>query len=134
MKPPLPLVTFAPHSAIGGFVFNPPSAFGKQGTLFIAEFGSEAPLTTGGKPSAYVGHRVSQLNLQTGTVRPFLINSSGRAASETGGGGLERPIDVKFGRDGAMYMIDMGILQVGKGFVAESGVMWRVVPTSKVKE
>lgn len=40
---------------------------------FIAEFGSEAPETTGGKPLPKVGHRVSRIDMNTGKIYTFAI-------------------------------------------------------------
>jgi glucose/arabinose dehydrogenase len=126
MLPPQPVANFAPHSAIMGFDFNYDPAFGPVGEVFIAEFGSEAPGTTGGKPAPQVGHRVSRMNVKTGQIKNFLINRSGYPASQTGGGGLERPIDVVFGADGGMYVVDMGITVGFGNLIPNTGVIWRV--------
>jgi hypothetical protein len=52
--------------------------------------------------------------------------------------GIERPIDVKFGPDGAMYIVDYGIANVNSArtaegqvpyeFPPETGAVWRVTP------
>ncbi len=107
--PPRPFAVFKPHSAIMGFDFNYNERFGPVGDVFIAEFGSEAPRTTGGKPAPRVGHRVSRIAMNTGEINTFAINKSGYPASKTDGGGFERPIDVVFGPDQAMYVVDFGI-------------------------
>ncbi|MEI4828937.1 hypothetical protein WAX78_15710 [Bacillus sp. FJAT-53711] len=83
--------------------------FGPVGEAFIAEFGSEAPNTTGGKPARKVGHRVSRINPETGVIMTFAINKTGLAAFTTGGGGLERPIVVTSGKQNEMYITDFGI-------------------------
>lgn len=129
MHPPKPLANFTPHSAIMGFDFNPTPLFGRIGDVFIAEFGSEAPETTGGKPLPKVGHRVSKIDIQTGNILTFAINKSGYAASYTGEGGFERPIDVLFGSYNEMYIVDFGLTSEEEGmqpFVPETGVIWRV--------
>lgn len=123
MQPPHPVATFEPHSATMGFDFNSNSSFGSLDDAFIAEFGSEAPTTTGGEPLPNVGHRVSRIDMRTGRVSPFAINHSGVAASDTGGGGLERPIDVVFGPDNNMYIVDFGIFPKP---VPKTGVIWKV--------
>jgi glucose/arabinose dehydrogenase len=128
MIPPLPLVNFAPHSAIMGFDFNPFPSFGYVGDCFIAEFGAEDPLTTGGSMIPHVGHQVSKINMQTGQVTPFAQNRTRLSASESGGVGLERPIDVVFSNQ-SLYILDFGILNVGdKGTSAvnNTGMIWRV--------
>ena len=50
--------------------------------------------------------------------------------------GMERPIDVKFGPDGAMYIVDYGIANINSArgaegqvpyeFPPETGAVWRV--------
>ena len=126
MTPPRPLARFAPHSATMGFDFNYSPTFASVGDVFIAEFGSEAPTTTGGSPLPNVGHRVSRIDMRTRQITPFAINNTGQAASATGGGGLERPIDVVFGLHGEMYIVDFGIFPP-KGEPSNSGVIWRVM-------
>jgi glucose/arabinose dehydrogenase len=125
-KPPKPFASFAPHSATMGFDFNENPHFAPIGDVFIAEFGSEAPTTTGGRPSPKVGHRVSRIDMRTGDVTPFAINKTGVAATATGGSGFERPIDVVFGQNGDMYIVDFGVFPPKEGPSA-SGVIWRVV-------
>ncbi|HET7627150.1 MAG TPA: PQQ-dependent sugar dehydrogenase [Bacillales bacterium] len=126
MQPPRPIAVFPPHSATMGFDFNRNAAFGSVDDVFLAEFGSGAPLTTGGEPLPHVGHRVSRVQVNTGNVSPFAINRSGRAASETDEGGLERPIDVVFGPGGEMYIVDLGLFSGGTAR-PKTGVIWKVV-------
>lgn len=127
MRPPLPVAVFAPHSATMGFDFNYTHRFENFGDVYIAEFGSEAPETTGGEPLPGVGHRVSRINMKNGKVTTFAINKSGFAASYTGGGGLERPIDVVFGQDESMYVVDFGISGDGEAdYLEGTGVIWRI--------
>lgn len=128
MLPPKPFSIFAPHSAIMGFDFNYDSNFGPYGDAYIAEFGSEAPETTGGKPLPGVGHRISKINMKTGKITNFAINKSGFAASYTGDGGFERPIDVVFGPDKAMYILDFAVTPEGEPdeYYPKTGVIWRI--------
>lgn len=125
MEPPKLFASFAAHSAIMGFDFNDNPAFAPVGDAFIAEFGSEAPTTTGGKPAPKVGHRVSRIDVRAGQVTPFAINKNGLAASATNDGGFERPIDVVFGPNGDMYIADFGIFPPKEGS-RNSGVIWRI--------
>lgn len=129
MMPPRPFTTFTSHSAIMGFDFNYNNDFGPCGDVYMAEFGSLAPGTTGGKPLPGVGHRVSKVNMQTSEVTEFAINKSGFAASYTGGGGFERPIDVVFGPDNAMYIVDFGVNDKDNpgGYYPKSGVIWKII-------
>ena len=62
----------------------------------------------------------------------FAINKSGYAASYTNSGGFERPIDIIFGPDNVMYIVDFGVFEEegGKGNIPETGVIWRVARTT----
>jgi glucose/arabinose dehydrogenase len=129
MIPPKPVTVLKPHSATMGFDFNYDSAFGPIDEVYIAQFGSEAPETTGGQKTPGVGHRVSRINPANGGVTTFAINQSGLPASETNGGGIERPIDIVFGRRGEMYIVDFGYRKPpgsGEGYIPKTGVVWKV--------
>lgn len=128
MVPPKPFANFPNHSATMGFAFNYNKNFGDFGDAYIAEFGSEAPETTGGKPLPNVGHRVSQIHMNTGKISTFAINKSGYAASYTGCGGFERPIDVVFDKAGAMYVVDFSLSPPNEPdkFIPNTGVIWKI--------
>ncbi|MGJ7911482.1 PQQ-dependent sugar dehydrogenase [Neobacillus sp. LXY-1] len=133
MTPPKPIAVFTSHSATMGFDFNYNPSFGPTNEAYIAEFGSEAPETTGGKLTPGVGHRVSRINTSTGKITAFAINSSGLPASQTDGSGLERPIDVVFGYNGEMYIVDFGYRKPpgsGEGYLPNTGVLWKVTKQS----
>jgi glucose/arabinose dehydrogenase len=129
MTPPKPVAIFKPHAAIMGFDFNHNPSFGQVDEAYIAEFGSEAPETTGGKKTPGVGHRVSRINPNSGKISTFIMNQTGKPASETGGGGIERPIDIVFGEQGEMYIVDFGFRKPfgsGEGYLPNTGVVWKV--------
>jgi glucose/arabinose dehydrogenase len=128
MLPPKPFALFAPHSAIMGFDFDFNGNFGPNGDAYIAEYGSEAPETTGGKPLPGVGHRISRIDMRNGQIYDFAINKSGYAASYNGEGGFERPIDVVFGPDAAMYVLDFAVTPENEPdeFIPGTGVIWRI--------
>ena len=113
--------------------------------LFVPEFGDMEWITnpTRDKPA---GCRIAVLKTSgTGehTIRAFVQNVQVGPGSTQGklGEGIERPYDVKFGPDGAMYIVDFGSLRVNlhniaKGkfpvqFDQETGMVWRV---TKVRE
>ncbi|MDI7276210.1 MAG: hypothetical protein QME94_09530, partial [Anaerolineae bacterium] len=61
-------------------------------------------------------------------------NRSGGPGSVTGNGGLERPIEAKFGPDGDLYIVDLGILQWHEAertweAIPGTGVVWQVSRT-----
>jgi glucose/arabinose dehydrogenase len=116
-----------------------PASFGGFGDhLFVAEWGDLAPPTNPlrGPP---VGSRIARLNPATGSqVEAFIRNAMPGPASAQGatGRGLERPYYVKFGPDGAMYIVDYGIARinpVGPGtpyeFPPNTGAIWKVTRT-----
>ncbi len=71
------------------------------------------------------------MNLATGQVTDFLTNKTGAGpASAVGNRGLERPIMVEWGPDGALYVVDFGVINItdqGMNAAPNSGVVWRVV-------
>lgn len=119
-----------------------PASWGDwAGHVFIAEWGDLAPPTNplrGNKPA---GYRVVRIDPADGRVHPFVANRQPGSASKQGakGEGIERPFDISFGPDGAMYIVDygqviinMGRTQNGKPLPphdpqARTGVIWRVV-------
>ena len=75
---------------------------------------------------------------QSGALEPFVSNAAPGPASRQGatGRGLERPFDVQFGPDGAMYIVDYGVVTVDMSLIEEgkppysyeegTGTIWRV--------
>ncbi len=85
-----------------------PASWGEfAGQLFVAEWGDLAPPTNPllDRPT---GYQVSRIDPATRQAVPFARNAMPSPASAQGapGMGLERPFDVKFGPDGAMYIVD----------------------------
>jgi hypothetical protein len=73
------------------------------------------------------------VNLATGEATDFLINKSGKPASATGGGGLERPIQLEYAPDGSLYLVDFGVINItekGMNATPNTGVVWRVTRTA----
>jgi len=127
--PPRPYSEFPPHTTITGFDFNYNSNFGTYGDVYISLFGSLGPMTMGrSAPYDGIGYNISKIDMKTGNIITFINNRSGLPANEKRGGGLGRPLDVAFGPDGAMYILDMGMndpLFMNR-IVPNSGVIWRV--------
>lgn len=126
MIPPSPIAVFPPHSAAMGFDFNYNPDFGPVGDVYVAEYGPGRP---GPTPTPRLGHRVSRIEMVTGRIKTFAANRSGYSATVTGEGGFECPIDVVFGPDGDMYVVDMGVPLAGEGFLPKSGAIWRISRT-----
>ena len=140
--PPSPAAVLGVHSSSDGFDFSKSTDFGYVGQAFIAQFGDQSPAS--GKVLAPVGFKVVRVEVTTGVVEEFAVNR-GRAngpASKIGGGGLERPVAVRFDPTGsALYIVDFGVMTLGQGgkvrqpwtsaeVTAEprkgTGVLWRL--------
>lgn len=127
--PPKPRATFPAGSGIMGFDFNYNLNFGSYGDIYIAEFGiRHTNSVQEAMQKAVIGHRISKIEMSTGKVSTFAINKSGFPSSVTKEGGFERPADVVFGPDGALYVLDLGlnVLNEPNVFVPNTGVIWKI--------
>jgi glucose/arabinose dehydrogenase len=126
--PPMPHATFPSNSNIMGFDFDYYN-FGTYGDAYIAEYGS-VENQEGRRNIAFAGtgHRISRIDMKTRTVSTFAINQSGFPAYITQEGGFGRPIDVVFGPDGAMYVLDMGLedRDIPGVLLPNTGVIWKI--------
>lgn len=101
----------------------------------VALFGDRAPYSTSGqKLAGPVGFKLVRVDVLRGQWRDFVKNVKPGPGSAHDGGEpeLERPIDVKFGPDGAMYILDFGQMRVRIGrFDAASGTgrIYRLLPS-----
>jgi glucose/arabinose dehydrogenase len=127
---------FDVHSCNCGFAWLP-SSWGKHsGKIAIAQLGSFAPATDP-LSVANPGCRVILVD-EAGRSEVLVQNSSNGPASRAGalGRGLERPVDVKVGPDGALYVVDYGVISIKidrmTGLSATvrdgTGMIWRVSP------
>jgi glucose/arabinose dehydrogenase len=123
----------------------PPSWGDAAGQLFVAEWGDLAPPTNPLRGKKPVGSRVVRVDPETGQISPFVSNSKPGPASMQGaqGQGMERPFNVKFGPDGAMYIVDYGEVRIDKSLKKEqnkppyreipgTGAIWKVTRTGSV--
>jgi glucose/arabinose dehydrogenase len=128
--PPRPTAILGVHASADGIDFSRSAAFGFAGRAFIAEFGDQSPTT--GKVLHPVGFRVVTVDTSNGRVEDFAVNRGERngPASKIGGGGLERPLGLRFSPDGrSLYVVDFGVLLMGaKGPEPQqrTGVLWRI--------
>ncbi len=59
----------------------------------------------------------------------LIYNKNNLPASAKGGGGLERPLQMEWAKDGSLYIVDFGIVEFddsGMNAHPLSGVLWRV--------
>lgn len=119
----------------------PPSWGNMAGKVFVAEWGDLAPPTNPLRGKVPAGNRVVQVDPRTGQIEPFLWNSQPGPASmhRMQGAGLDRPFDVDFGPDGALYVVDYGVVEIDKSLKKEqneppyrempgTGVIWKITP------
>jgi len=108
-----------------------------RGGIIVALAGDRAPFSTGGPDGVALarptGYKLVRVDLLTHQVTDFVRNTRLYPASVLGirGRGLERPIDVKFGPDGDLYILDFGqmVMKGGRQQVTPgSGMIWRLVP------
>lgn len=127
MIPPHPMINFIPRSAISGFQFNQDPSFGFVGDAFIAEFGPVKRMGEEDATQPNTGHRITKVDMRTGALSVFVQNQGGLPASKSNTQGLERPIDIQFGEDHAMYILDYGIYDENINRpVPRTGTLWRV--------
>jgi glucose/arabinose dehydrogenase len=141
LKPPDKSLVFGLHE-INSSPSKPdfaPDSWGEYaGHLFVPEWGDMAWFNnaTRVKPA---GNRIARIEADGGDPEPFIMNKDNGPASEQGGEpgeGIERPFDVKFGPDGAMYIVDYGVHRITVARIAEkrlpfewwpkTGVIWKV--------
>lgn len=127
---PQPAAQFGVHSSSNGIDFSIDSAFGFVGEAFVAQFGDMAPKV--GKVMKPVGFKVVKVNVKNGVVDEFAVNNdpSHGPSSLIGKAGLERPVSVKFDREGkALYIVDFGVVKVdGSGVTSlkNTGAIWKI--------
>jgi glucose/arabinose dehydrogenase len=119
--------TFSPLSGAAKMDFAPSSGpfRGYYGSVVVALSGDRAPFATGGqKLIGPVGYRIVQVDVDNHQTHEFIHNTRGLPSSLAGknADALERPFDVKFGPDGALYILDLGRVEVKDA---------RLVPVSK---
>lgn len=137
LTPPDPSVVLGRHeiNSSPSMLDVAPSSWGPWADhVFIAEWGDLAPPTNPLRGEAPAGFQVVRVDPATGQLTTFATNTGDRPASYLGmqGRGLERPFDVKFGPDGAMYIIDYGVVTIDMSqsppyvYNENSGAIWKI--------
>jgi glucose/arabinose dehydrogenase len=89
-----------------------------RGSAIIALGGDRSPFATANrKLKAPVGFKVMRVDPDDRQAREFIRNTDGVPASmiKPRVEALERPVDVKFGPDGKLYILDFGRMEVRGG-------------------
>jgi glucose/arabinose dehydrogenase len=130
--PPRAAAVFGVHASADGIDFPRSPAFGPPDRAFVALFGDQGSNT--GKQMGPVGFRVVTADTRAGVIESFASNrgTTNGPASLLGGGGLERPVALRFAPDGAsLWIVDFGVMTAqGDALrpVPGTGVVWRVTP------
>jgi glucose/arabinose dehydrogenase len=131
-----------PHAAICGITVVPkagPFAIW-AGQILVSEMGDFRPTTDAIRPDVRAGFQVEMIDPRTGRARIFLRNrktgadgSSLPASALDLENGLERPVDVRIGPDGFVYVLDFGVWtptpDAAKIF-PKTGKIFRVEPSA----
>lgn len=147
-QPRQPLAKLGVHTAAQGMVFGRDDFGTDMNTILVAEFGaiipefkndSEEQRQKKGFPSQesapdgveynWPGFKVQAVNLSDGKATDFIVNKDNLPSSVNDTGGLERPLQLEWGPDGSLYIVDFGIVEFDdKGMNAHpfTGVVWKV--------
>ncbi len=140
LTPPTPDVVLGEHpfNSSPSMLDVAPSSWGDfAGHVFVAEWGDLAPPTNPLRGMEPAGFRVARVDPASGgQVQPFFRNEQPGPASRQGAreDGVERPFDVQFGPDGALYVVDYGQVTINfetappYQYNQDSGVIWRIAP------
>jgi len=129
--PPRPLLTFPIHVGANGLDFCRDEGFGFPGDAFVALYGDLAPITTLHNTLKYWGYKVVRVDMQNRRLVDFAVNKIDGPAAHLPHEGFERPSHVQFGPDGALYVVDWGIIQIapevgGIRMQQQTGALWRI--------
>jgi glucose/arabinose dehydrogenase len=114
--------------AANGFDFCRDFRFGFRGDAFVACFGDLVPITTITKAVTPAGFKVVRVDMKTHQVVDFAVNKMTGPASKLPHEGFERPSHCQFGPDGALYVVDFGIIQ----FAPEAGAIRQQIGTGSL--
>ena len=142
LTPPTPDVVLGRHefNSSPSMIDVAPASWGHMaGQVFVAEWGDLAPPTNPLRGRRPAGSQIVQVDPATGHVTPFVRNRRAGPASSQGaqGEGLDRPFDVQFGPDGAMYIVDYGVVKIDMElrppyqYEMNTGAIWKVTRAKK---
>ncbi len=126
-----------PHAALGGMTVVPAGGpFDRwAGQLLISEMGDFGPLTQAPGEIERAGFQVEAVDLATGRRTTFARNRGDGPPMPASAldleDGFERPVDVKVGPDGLVYVLDFGVFDPSSGtekVLPKTGKVFRIEP------
>ena len=112
---------FSPLSGAAKLAFVPPDFPAKpdRGKAVVALAGDRAPFDTSGNPIiGPIGYKVVIVDVDNRQVTDYIANTATGPGSRIDAKNpllLERPVDVKFGPDGSLYILDAGRMEIRDG-------------------
>jgi glucose/arabinose dehydrogenase len=128
------VATTEPHAALGGMVVVPRRGPFHQwrGKLLLPQMGDFRPVTDPVEPDERAGFDVVAIDLSTGRLESFVRNRGDGDPQPASAldleDGLERPVDVKVGPDGLVYVLDFGVFEDAARVLPKTGKVFRVEP------
>ena len=133
------LATTEPHAAICGMALAPSQGPWSHwsGQLLVSEMGDFKPSTDPANPSLRAGFQVEAVDLKSGRRTVFARNRGGGHAEPASHlnskDGFERPVDVKVGPDGLVYVLDFGAFEstgMSAKVFPKTGKVFRIEPAT----
>jgi glucose/arabinose dehydrogenase len=128
-----------PHAALGGMTVVPADGPFRRwaGQVLLSEMGDFKPQTDPVTPDDPAGFQVEVLDQTTRRLAVFARNRGDGPAKPASRldleKGLERPVDVKFGPDGLLYILDFGVFNPTEGLqkvLPKTGRIFRIEPVT----
>ena len=109
------------------------------GDLVVALWGDRSPFSNADQPlmGTPTGFKIVRVDPDRREVQDFIYNTAGGPASglhDSPEYALERPIDVKFGPDGSLYILDFGRIRIVDGKIKVydgTGKIFRLIPSTQ---
>lgn len=126
---------FSPLSGASKFAMGPTSGpfswLSQNGqVMLVALWGDRAPFDTSGlKLNGPTGFKIMKVNIDERSASDFIANVQ-REDGKTSAAQMQRPIDVKFGPDGAIYIVDFGGIRMDKQYMhnrSGAGAIYKLV-------